>query len=89
MQGEQSTWAKLSAIQANCGIEVCLDRCLKKLEQEGREAKLREARQRRNAGKAPSKLAEEGAAATGETEGKAAVSQPGACVSVSCCWPRV
>jgi len=27
-QGEQSTWAKLSAIQANCGIETTLDACM-------------------------------------------------------------
>ncbi|KAK9804424.1 hypothetical protein WJX72_011952 [[Myrmecia] bisecta] len=30
-QGEQVTWSKLSAIQANCGIETTLDECLIKL----------------------------------------------------------
>ncbi|BDA48233.1 Triacylglycerol lipase SDP1 [Coccomyxa sp. Obi] len=30
-QGEQVTWAKLSAIQANCGIEMTLDACMLRL----------------------------------------------------------
>ncbi|EIE18504.1 patatin-domain-containing protein [Coccomyxa subellipsoidea C-169] len=30
-QGEQVTWAKLSAIQANCGIEATLDACMLRL----------------------------------------------------------
>ena len=30
-QGELVTWAKLSAIQANCGIETTLDACMLKL----------------------------------------------------------
>lgn len=68
-QGEQSTWAKLSAIKSNCGIEVCLDKCLRELEHQGRLAREEEAKKRREAGQAPSRLAEEGAAATGETEG--------------------
>ena len=31
MQGEQVTWAKLSAIEANCGIETTLDACMLRL----------------------------------------------------------
>ena len=31
MQGEVATWAKLSAIHTNCGIEMKLDACLTKL----------------------------------------------------------
>lgn len=31
LQGEQVTWAKLSAIQANCGIEMTLDACMLRL----------------------------------------------------------
>lgn len=31
MQGETATWAKLSAIHTNCGIEMMLDSCLTKL----------------------------------------------------------
>lgn len=31
MQGRRSTWAKLSAIQANCGIELMLDECVSEL----------------------------------------------------------
>ncbi|DBA89645.1 TPA: hypothetical protein ACH3X2_004537 [Trebouxia sp. C0005] len=69
LQGEQSTWAKLSAIQSNCGIEVCLDKCLRELEHQGRLAREDEAKKRREAGQPPSRVAEEGAAATGETEG--------------------
>ena len=69
-QGEQSTWAKLSAIKSNCGIEVCLDKCLRELEHQGRLAREDEAKRRREAGQAPSRVAEEGAAATGETEGE-------------------
>ena len=30
-QGEQVTWAKLSAIEANCGIETTLDACMLRL----------------------------------------------------------
>lgn len=30
-QGEQVTWTKLSAIQANCGIEATLDACMLRL----------------------------------------------------------
>ncbi|KAK9821995.1 hypothetical protein WJX81_006133 [Elliptochloris bilobata] len=43
-QGEQSTWAKLSAIQANCGIETTLDACMvaaSKMVAEGRAANAR------------------------------------------------
>ena len=69
MQGEQSTWAKLSAIKCNCGVEVCLDKCLRELEHQSRLAREDEAKKRREAGLAPSKIAEEGAAATGESEG--------------------
>lgn len=69
-QGEQSTWAKLSAIKSNCGIEVCLDKCLRELEHQGRLAREDEAKKRREAGQPPSRVAEEGAAATGETEGE-------------------
>ena len=68
-QGEQSTWAKLSAIKSNCGIEVCLDKCLRELEHQSRLAREDEAKTRREAGMAPSRIAEEGAAATGDTEG--------------------
>ena len=67
VQGEQSTWAKLSAIKSNCGIEVCLDKCLRELEHQGRLAREEEAKKRREAGLAPSKIAEEGAEATGDT----------------------
>ncbi len=70
LQGEQSTWAKLSAIKSNCGIEVCLDKCLRELEHQGRLAREDEAKKRREAGQPPSRVAEEGAAATGETEGE-------------------
>lgn len=74
VQGEQSTWAKLSAIKSNCGIEVCLDKCLRELEHQGRLAREEEAKKRREAGLAPSKIAEEGAEATGDTsEGDPAV----------------
>lgn len=31
MQGRRRTWAKLSAIQANCGIELMLDECVSEL----------------------------------------------------------
>lgn len=31
MQGRRVTWAKLSAIQANCGIELMLDECVSEL----------------------------------------------------------
>ena len=31
VQGETATWAKLSAIHTNCGIEMMLDSCLTKL----------------------------------------------------------
>eukprot|EP00270_Netrium_digitus_P008652 TRINITY_DN2598_c0_g1_i5.p1 TRINITY_DN2598_c0_g1~~TRINITY_DN2598_c0_g1_i5.p1 ORF type:complete len:1063 (-),score=242.22 TRINITY_DN2598_c0_g1_i5:254-3442(-) len=31
MQGRRCTWAKLSAIQANCGIELMLDQCVSEL----------------------------------------------------------
>ncbi len=31
MQGRRCTWAKLSAIQANCGIELMLDECVSEL----------------------------------------------------------
>ena len=31
MQGERVTWAKLPAIQANCGIEMTLDECMLEL----------------------------------------------------------
>ncbi|MCO5566297.1 hypothetical protein L7F22_019973 [Adiantum nelumboides] len=34
MQGRRSTWAKLSAIQANCGIELMLDECVIVLNQQ-------------------------------------------------------
>lgn len=71
LQGEQSTWAKLSAIKSNCGIEVCLDKCLRELEHQSRLAREDEAKKRREAGLAPSKIAEEGAAATGDSEGAA------------------
>ena len=64
-QGEQQTWAKLSAIKANCGIEVCLDECLKKLEAEDKAARKAEAQKRQQAGLKPSRAAEEGAAAVG------------------------
>ena len=30
-QGERGTWAKMSAIQANCGIELTIDACLAQL----------------------------------------------------------
>jgi hypothetical protein len=30
-QGERVTWAKLPAIQANCGIEMTLDKCMLEL----------------------------------------------------------
>ena len=73
LQGEQSTWAKLSAIESNCGIEVCLDQCLRELELQGRQARQEEARQRYMSGLPPSKVAEEGAAATGEAEGEHAI----------------
>ncbi|KAL3151785.1 hypothetical protein ABBQ38_012757 [Trebouxia sp. C0009 RCD-2024] len=70
LQGEQSTWAKLSAIKSNCGIEVCLDKCLRELEHQSRLAREDEANRRREAGMPPSRIAEEGAAATGDTEGR-------------------
>lgn len=34
MQGRRCTWAKLSAIQANCGIELMLDECVNVLNQQ-------------------------------------------------------
>ena len=30
-QGERATWKKIASIQANCGIEICLDTCAKEL----------------------------------------------------------
>lgn len=79
VQGEQSTWAKLSAIKSNCGIEVCLDKCLRELEHQSRLAREDEAKRRREAGMAPSRIAEEGAAATGDTAGAGAESAAGMC----------
>ena len=64
-QGEQATWVKLSAIKSNCGIELCLDECLKQLEAEDKAARKAEAARRQQAGLRPSKAAEEGAAAIG------------------------
>ena len=64
-------WAKLAAIKSNCGIEVCLDKCLRELEHQVRLAREEEAKGRREAGLVPSRIAEEGAAATGEIEGNA------------------
>lgn len=65
MQGEQQTWLKLSAIKANCGIEVCLDQCLRQLEAEDKAARKAEAQRRQQSGLQPSRAAEEGAAAIG------------------------
>ena len=65
LQGEQATWVKLSAIKSNCGIELCLDECLKQLEGEDRAARKAEAEKRQQAGLRPSRAAEEGAAAVG------------------------
>lgn len=31
LQGQRAAWAKLSAIQANCAIEVTMDECLKQV----------------------------------------------------------
>ena len=49
---------------------MCLDKCLRELEHQGRLAREDEAKKRREAGQPPSRVAEEGAAATGETEGE-------------------
>ena len=66
LQGEQSTWAKMSAIECNCGIEVTLDRCLRKLEARARHARSNEIQLRRMAGMPRSAAAEEAAAASGQ-----------------------
>jgi len=50
---------------------VCLDKCLRELEHQGRLAREEEAKKRQESGLAPSRVAEEGAAATGDTEGRA------------------
>ena len=55
----------LAAIKSNCGIELCLDECLKQLEAEDRAARKAEAERRQQAGLQPSRAAEEGAAALG------------------------
>lgn len=39
MQGRRCTWAKLSAIQANCGIELMLDECVSELNRRRKLAK--------------------------------------------------
>ena len=31
LQGRKAVWEKLSAIRANCAIEVTMDKCLKKV----------------------------------------------------------
>lgn len=62
---------KLSAIKANCGIEVCLDECLRKLEAEDKAARKAEAERREEAGMKPSRAAEEGAAAVGPEDAEA------------------
>jgi TAG lipase/steryl ester hydrolase/phospholipase A2/LPA acyltransferase len=45
-QGELCTWAKLSAIQCNCGIEATLDACIQQVggcaEEGGREVGRRQ-----------------------------------------------
>ena len=48
---------------------MCLDKCLRELEHQSRLAREDEAKRRREVGMAPSRIAEEGAAATGTTEG--------------------
>ena len=48
---------------------MCLDKCLRELEHQSRLARENEAKKRREAGMAPSRIAEEGAAATGDAEG--------------------
>ena len=41
-QGERVTWEKLSAIQANCGIEMKLDACMVRMGEKIMEAKQAE-----------------------------------------------
>ena len=48
---------------------MCLDKCLRELEHQSRLAREDEAKKRQDAGMAPSRIAEEGAAATGDAEG--------------------
>ena len=43
-QGERETWAKLSAIKANCGIELTIDACLSSLAKGANERRLLEPR---------------------------------------------
>ena len=58
-QGEQSTWAKLSAIQANCGIETTLDACMLAASKMAAERRAANARARGSRGRlnAPAKRA--------------------------------
>jgi len=58
-QGEQSTWAKLSAIQANCGIETTLDACMVAASRQVAERRAAGARVRGSRGRlaAPAKRA--------------------------------
>ena len=42
LQGRRATWSKLSAIQANCGIEVTLDGCVSELNRRRKLALARE-----------------------------------------------
>ena len=42
VQGEQVTWQKLSAIQANCGIEMKLDQCMVRIGEKIMEVKAAE-----------------------------------------------
>ena len=50
-QGEQSTWAKLSAIQANCGIETTLDACMMAASKMAAERRAANARARGSRGR--------------------------------------
>lgn len=58
-QGEQATWAKLSAIQANCGIETTLDACMVAASKMAAERRAANARARGSRGRlnAPAKRA--------------------------------
>ena len=45
MQGERVTWSKVSAIQANCGIEMHLDQCMVQLGQQINQHKAQQQQQ--------------------------------------------
>ena len=55
VQGERVTWTKLSAIQANCGIEMQLDQCMVQLGQQINERRAQQQAEQQAAAAFPSK----------------------------------